>query len=491
MNDEEKIIVELKKKPLKTEREEKRHKTLKTLLSVLLCILIFVTGVSSGIVGYKILHPTTKTNSATVFDEMAYILKYYYLYGSNDDEFVSKLVDKALHGMSDFEDDPYTAYMSKQELEAFSSSINQDFIGIGVQYTKVNDVGLITKVLADSPAERAGLLAGDIFSFVDGLSIAELTADEIKQLVVGEKGTIVTVTITRDNETFDVHIPRGAVSYTVTGVQEDDFYYLVIESFGQTTGKEIMSYLDENTSRNIIIDVRSNSGGYQTSVQEVSGLFIGNGQVYLKQEDNQGNMKEDRTICSKTYSFDKIAILTNGKTASAAEVFTIALKESLDNVVIIGDTTYGKGVIQNTHMLSNGAALKFTDYYWYSPNGTSIHKTGIKPDIEVKENVLYNEAYISMDEDEVFKKEDVSSQIRLCEICLDVMKYKINHTNGYFDLELENAVKQIQEELGIEITGVLDKTTYEAILSSAIYQVSTDISLDDIYNKALEVIHED
>lgn len=488
MEDKESIIFELKKKPLQSEKKEKRHKILKTFLTIILCLVLLVTGAIGGVLGYKIIHPTLDTNSADVFDEMAYILSNFYLYSKDDPEFVSDLIDKALYGMASFEDDPYTTYMSSKQLEEFATSINKDFIGIGVQYTKVNGAGLITKVFIDSPAEKAGLKVGDLFYEVDGISIEDLTADEIKEMVIGQIGTEVVLTVKRDNETLTVPIIRGEVSYTVSFEEYEDYIYLAIESFGQTTGKEIKAYLDRYYDSNIIIDIRDNTGGYQTSVKEVCGLFMGDNVPYLKQEDNLGNVKTDYTSCSKTYDFEKIVILTNSHTASASEVFAIALKEALDNVTIVGTTTYGKGVIQNTHMLSNGAALKFTDYFWYSPNGVSIHKVGVKPDIEVKLDEINYEPYISMNDDEVYKQEDVSDTIRLASMCLEYLGYDVDHTNGYFDYKMKESLKDIQNEYGLSVTGNLDKKTYELILSNAVYEMSTNIDKDYQLIKAREIV---
>ncbi|MDO4197704.1 MAG: S41 family peptidase [Erysipelotrichaceae bacterium] len=489
MNEEnENIYLDLKKKPLESERKEIRQKRKKTILMVVLCVLIFLTGFGIGF--FLPRTPNSINYSFTsVLQEIEYILQNRYLYSDQSDEFVAELEDKALKGMTTFEDDPYTYYMSEEELNSFYSGINQSFVGIGIQYTKVSEAALVTKVFFDSPGERAGLKEGDMIIEIDGVSLADKNADEIKELALGEEGSEVRLTVLRDTQTIIIPVIRGTVDYTVLCDQVDDYLYLVIESFGSNTGKEIMNYLDHYSNiKKIIIDVRDNGGGFQSSVSEVCGLFIGNNEVYLQQQDNSGNMFSDLTKCSKTYSFDKIVVLVNQNTASAAEVFAICMKEKCDTATIVGTTTYGKGVIQNTTMLSNGGSLKFTDYYWYSPNGISIHKTGVEPDITVENDEVWTLLYEEMADDETFVKEDVSDVVRLCEKCLKFLGYPVEHTNGYFDESFETIINEYKNKQGMEEDGVLTKDIYEAILSSAVYEMSANESLDAQLVKAKELM---
>ena len=147
-------------------------------------------------------------------------------------------------------------------------------------------------------------------------------------------------------------------------------------SFGDTTADECIRYLDEYQGYSkLIIDLRDNSGGYQDSVQKVAGLFIGKDKVVLQETDSENVTESYKTIVEKYYdNFKKIIVLTNKNTASAAEVLSICLKEQHENATLVGETTYGKGVVQKSFYLDDGSALKITSSYWSSPNGVSKNK---------------------------------------------------------------------------------------------------------------------
>ncbi len=492
MNEENNnVYIDLKKQPLKSEREEIRRKRIGIIIQIALCLLLFVGGIG---IGYLIPRkPSTNTHRfQSVLEQVEYILQSRYLYSDKSDDFAVELEDKALTGMTTFPDDPFTSYMSQKQLEAFYTGINQSFVGVGIQYTKVNDAGMITKVFFDSPAERAGLQEGDLFTHIDGISVADKTTDEIKDLAIGEEGTEVRMTVLRDGQEMEITVIRGTVDYTVVCDRYDDYLYMSVESFGESTAKEMSNYFDRNEDvKKIILDLRGNGGGFQSAASQVCGLFIGDNQVYLQQQDNAGNRFASTTKTDKTYKFDKIVILANKTTASAAEVFTICLKERCENVTVVGTPTYGKGVIQNTLMLNNGGSLKFTDYYWYSPDGVSIHKTGITPDITVENDEVWTVPYVDMDDETTFAREDVSDVVELCEKCLRFIEYPVDHTNGYFDETLEETVNDIRRQCGMEENGLINKEVYEIILSNTIYVISNDPGKDYQLNKARELMHED
>lgn len=488
---EEKVYFDLKKVPLESEKQEKKKKRRFIALNISLCIFLIVLGFVFGILFNRSLHPVDNVDPKNTFGEIAAVLNNYYLYKNDHDDFDTELLDKALYGMTSFEDDHYTSYMSKEELESFTSSINMDYVGIGVVYSLQDGFGVIERVIINSPAQKAGILDGDIIVSVDGKSVKGLSTDEIKELVVGEKGTVVTIGISRNGEINDIDVIRDEVDNTVYCVKQDDYVLMDIYSFGETTGKECMSYLDQYTDLNeIIIDMRDNTGGYQTAVAEVAGLFIGNKEVYLKQIDKDGNEIEALTDCAKTYkNFEDIVIIVNENTASAAEVFTICLKEKLDNVTIVGTNTYGKGVIQSTHYLANGGALKFTSYAWTSPNGVSINGVGVKPDEEVRLDDICYSLYISMNEDETFEYDSVSEITKIVQLCFKYLGYDVDRTDGYFDYSTANALYNYKIDNDLPVDEVLDKKTYDNIVSltlSNIYKGINDYQMD----KAIQLINE-
>lgn len=487
----ETVTVGLEKVPLKTEREEKRNKRKHTTLITGLLILFLVVGFGLGCLFVYKVHPVNKADATNTMGEIEALLNRYWIYSNDYEDFNKTLEDKAFYGMTTFEEDPYTTYMSNDELNEFSTSINMDYVGIGVQYSLNNNTAIIERVFANSPAERAGILAGDIIVKVDGQSIDGLTTEQIKEMVIGEEGSKVVISVLRDNKPLDFEVIRNNVDSSVYCYNQDDYIVMELSSFGVNTGKDIIEYLDQYEDyHKIIIDLRNNSGGYQTSVKEIAGLFIGNGEVYLRQKDKDGNEVADLTNCSKTYTnFDKYVLLVNNQTASAAEVFTICLKEKLDNVTIVGDTTYGKGVIQSTNYLLNGGVLKYTTFNWYSPNGVSIHKTGIEPDVPVRQADIAYEYLIQMGEDESYKYDEVSDVVAFGQKALSFLGYDIDRTDGYFDKSFETALIKYKTTNKLDNVEVLDYKTYEVLTSSVISELSNK-DKDYQFNKAIELIQE-
>lgn len=488
--EDDKYYFDLKRVPLETEREEKRRNRKKRFLVFLLCLFLFVLGALIGYLLYGKLHQVYDLDSKDVLGEIEYDMDNYWLYSSEYEDLKSTLEDKAFYGMTNFEDDPYTSYMSTEEMEAFSTSINMDYVGIGVEYSTVDGKAIVRRVFKLSPAEKAGILPGDIIVEVDGINIEDKTSDEIKELVLGEKGTDVVIGVERSGQKLQLTCTRDSISNTAHTYEDDGYLILELSSFGNNTAKEISSYLDEYTDReSIIIDLRDDTGGYQTSVKEVCGLFIGNDKVYLKQKDSKGRETVDYTRASKVYdNFKNIVIIINEDTASAAEVFALCLKEMHPNTTIVGVTSYGKGVIQTNRALSNGGILKMTAYYWYSPSGASIHNVGIKPDYEVRMPDIAYEYYTELNDDESYGIDSVSNVCRIGQIALDYLGYEVNRTDGYFDSSFENALIQYKADNNLGDSPILDKDTYSSIISSAVRELLTNLSKDSQLNKAKEVV---
>lgn len=488
---EEKVIITAKKEYLSSEKEEIKQSFRRRLLIVFLCFLLAIATFTGGYFSYKLFHPSYSINEETTLGEIEYILDHYWLYSNNYDDFIKSIEDKAFYGMSFFPEDPYTTYMSYDESTDFYSSINMNYVGIGVQYESIDNVNTIKKVFKDSPAFIAGLLVGDIIEKVDGTSVDGLNADEIKQLVLGEKGSKVTISVKRGIDYLDIPVYRDAVDSSVYAYTQDDYVVLQLLSFGLDTGKNTMKYLDEYLDYDkLIIDLRDNTGGYQASVEEIAGLFIGNNEVYMKQVDKNGNEVIDKTHCEKTYdNFRKIIVLTNSQTASAAEVLTICLKEKNENVTLVGTTTFGKGVVQSEFKLSNGASLKVTNTKWLSPNGVWINGEGIKPDEEVfLHDVLYETFYV-MSEQEQYEYDDVSNYVKVCQLALDYLGYDVDRFDGYFDESFLEALNEFKTDNNLESDGILDKDTYSLIYSKTSI-ASIDPAKDSQMLRAIELLGE-
>jgi carboxyl-terminal processing protease len=489
MEENNTVVYDLKKVPLRSERRERRKRRAIGLVFFLCCLLcvglgFFIARALSSI-------PDKGNNDVTAYQEIRQIMNRYWLYGDQYEDLDQELEDKALYGMTAFDFDPYTSYMSAEEMNSFSDSINGNYVGIGVEYSYVNSKALIMKVFYSSPAEKAGLQAGDAIIGIDGTDVSGLDTEGIRELVLGEEGTDVILTIERGTEVFDVPVTRGVVNSTVFAYAQDRYIFMELNSFGASTCEECIKYLDAYPDKDrIIIDLRGNGGGYQGSVRDICGLFIGPDQVYLRQKGIDGVESVDVTPKDSRYfeNLKKIVLLVSKDTASAAEVFTIALKEKCPDVTIVGETTYGKGVIQTNRILRNGGVLKLTSYYWYSPNGVSIDKTGIEPDVEVLMPDIYYQTYFEMDDDETYEYDSVSNTVLVTQKALDYLGYEVERSDGYFDRSLADALRTYKADRGLPEDEILDQQTFNSIVSETRRELSNNREKDTQFQKALEII---
>ena len=490
IEDNDKVVIKVVKTPLASERKEKKQKRIKTIIIIALCVFLLLGGFVVGLFSNRIIHPSYDMEANTTLGEIEFILDKYWLYSYDYEDFIDEIENKAFYGMTYFNEDPYTTYMSNDESNNFVTNINMNYVGVGLQYESINGINTIKKIFKDSPAEIAGLEVGDVILAVDDTLIESLDTDEIKTLVVGEAGTQVTFLVRRGNEEKRITCVREKVDSSVYAYAQDDYVVLELLSFGIETAQNTMKYLDGYTDYDkILIDLRDNTGGYQTSVEEIAGLFIGNEQVYMRQVDKDGNEYVDYTDCAKTYdNFKKIVILTNKNTASAAEVLTICLKEQFPDATIVGETTFGKGVVQSTFTLLSGDSLKVTTTKWLSPNGVWINGEGIKPDVEVRLHDVMYENYYILPENQDFCYDTVSNYVRLAQLSLDYLGYDINRFDGYFDSEFEEELMKYQADSDLEVTGILNSGTYNALYFDML-RASTE-SFNDVQKvKAIEILH--
>lgn len=300
-----------------------------------------------------------------------------------------KLIDGALKGMVESVGDVYTEYYTKEELEDFSATTLGNFVGIGVymQADLENDVVVIQAPIENSPAEKAGLKTGDQILKVDGKEYKAEDIDDMSNHIKGEEGTEVELTIKRGEETFDIKVKRGAVhiNYVVSKKLEDNIGYIYIETFDEGCKEDFLNAYNKLVAENIkslIIDLRYNGGGLVDEALDIAELICDKDDIMLIASDKDG--KKEITKSKKAPIINMpIVLLTNGATASASEIVAAALKDN-EKAEIVGETTYGKGVIQELIYLSNGGAVKVTSAEYYTPKEEKINEIGIKANYEVK-----------------------------------------------------------------------------------------------------------
>ncbi len=437
----------------------------------------------------------TEKNAENKISNTLGIMRRYWYFSKEIEDLDTRLTDQALAGMTDNEEDPHTAYMSKEEIESFTQSINRNFVGIGVQFTNLEDgLQLITRVFRDSPAEKAGVQAGDIIHSVDGVVTDNMTSEELKELVQGEEGTVVTMVFLREGEYVTLDITRGTVGHTVDGsMAEDGIGLLAIEQFGETTQTEVKEFLDEFVEENaskLIIDLRDDGGGYLEALQGVISLFLPENEIFIRREYTDGTQEVNKTGSGQYTQFSPIVILVNENTASAAEAFTLAMKENRDDVTVIGEKTYGKGSVQVTQYYNDGSALKYTDSIWKSPNGVWVNNTGIEPDEIVELHPVLNSEYASVSEDERYEPDCVSPIVAEVQLCLDFLGYEPARTDGYYDEDTAEKLLKFEADNELEETTVIDSKLYGTMISAVVHEWTINDEMDTQYQRALEILRE-
>lgn len=302
------------------------------------------------------------------------------------------LIDAAIEGMYNYLGDEYSIYMDQETTTDLQEQLSGEYTGLGIEIaTYITNDGyknVINKVFENSAAEKAGLKEGDVLLKLDEHDLTKSDSAFISSTVKYGTKEEFTITYSRDEKENTVTIKRGYVFINSVNSKEDnEIGIITIDTFSATIPDQVRDavngFSDKVTS--VIIDLRDNTGGYLSSAYNTADLFIEKGKVVYQLKDKNNNISKYEAKTGVLRRFDKIVVLINENSASASEILAIALKESA-NAIIVGETSYGKGTVQETEQLSSGSMVKYTSSYWLSPNGNSINKLGIKPDVEVKDS---------------------------------------------------------------------------------------------------------
>ncbi|MBZ4642542.1 MAG: carboxyl-terminal processing protease [Deferribacteres bacterium] len=359
------------------------------------------------------------------------------------------LINGAIQGMLQ-NLDPHSSYMDKETYKEFKVETKGEFGGLGITIGMRDKILTVISPIEDTPADKAGIKAGDKIIKIDDKSTANITLDEAVKKLRGKPGTNVKITILRDGveKPFDVTITRAIIKIqAVKSKMIDDIAYIRLTNFKEDASREIMDALkklSKNNYKGIILDLRNNPGGLLTEAVNVANLFLDSGKTVVFTKDRDG--KENHLKTSMFADFDDstpLVVLINEGSASASEIVAGALQD-YRRAVIIGQTSFGKASVQTIIPLSDGSAIKLTTARYYTPKGRSIQGVGIKPDIEISagkivltkshfslkesdlENHLVGEQEKIMDnstksEEDADKPEDINNDIQL-KSAVDVLK---------------------------------------------------------------------
>lgn len=300
---------------------------------------------------------------------------------SNEDAIV------AINSMLSSLNDPYSIFMDEEEFENQMSQIDSKISGIGVHISVESGKILVFSVIEGSPAQKAGLKNGDIIINVDGKETQGLSIQGVANLIRGEKGSTVEITVLRGKEKIEKKIVRDEIKIeNIEHKMIDKYAYINIKSFiAETLPEEFNAALadvQKNNPKGYIIDLRNNTGGLLSNAIYIANLFLEQGDIVLI-VNRDGVQNNIAAKYNPEYIKEPVVILINPLSASASEIFCGALKDN-NRATLVGDKTFGKGLVQKVYTMPNSMGMNLTISRYLTPKGTDIHKVGIKPDYNVK-----------------------------------------------------------------------------------------------------------
>ena len=363
---------------------------------IIICAVSLISALATGI----IVTNSYKTSNGLNYNELLndeHLSEFLEVYASVSDNYyedVDKdaLIDTALNAMLDYLGDSYTTHLNSSETKALEERLAGSYKGIGIEIIGSEIVG-VTK---DSPAEEAGLQVGDLLVSVDGTSVGDKSSSEISDLIKNSSDESVSLIINRAGTelTYDVAIADVATKAIAYSLLENNIGYLKMDIFSKTLSSQVdlaLKDMESQGMQKLIMDLRDNTGGYLESAEDTANLFLEKGKLIYSLENSETKADyHDETSACKNYP---IVILLNSNSASASEILAAALKDSYSGpILFVGETSYGKGLVQQTYDLSDGSMAKYTSARWLRPNGECINGKGLKPDYEVIKAEMYDEA---------------------------------------------------------------------------------------------------
>jgi len=302
-----------------------------------------------------------------------------------------RLETGAMEGMIGSLGDPYSAYYSPDDFAKLEEHTNGEFVGIGVQLEMKAGQLTVISPIEGSPAAEAGILAGDVIIAVDDDPISSRSEDEVAAALRGAAGTQVTVRMKRGDQEIDFPLTRRKIEIPIVSSKMLDhggkkLGYVSLEQFSLDAGTKLRAAVDglvNDGAQGVVLDLRNNGGGLLDESVSVASIFIQNGPIVsVVDRDGNSQVYDARGDANEN---TPLVVLVNGYTASASEIVSGALKDD-HRARLIGEKTFGKGVVQVLMPLSNGGALKYTSGSYHTPAGIDINKVGIEPDVPVTDD---------------------------------------------------------------------------------------------------------
>lgn len=308
----------------------------------------------------------------------------YRIYNGPIDE--NKLLEGSIKGMVNALGDPYSQFYNAQEYKELAEDNTGKFVGVGIQISVVENQIVVVSPIEGGPAKEAGIMAGDIITKIDGQVYTGQDLQEAVKHMRGEPGTSVKLGLRRGDKELDFDITRREITTKSVTYEmlKGNLGYVMLSQFTKDSDKEVKKALDDlkaKGAKGFILDLRGNPGGFLIESVNIASNFIPKNKVIVSTMDKYKNKKEDVSIGGDYIGFPLVVLIDKGS-ASASEVIAGAFKD-YKVATLIGEKSYGKGIVQTIMDLPEGEGLKLTVAAYYSPNGTNIHKIGIQPDVAV------------------------------------------------------------------------------------------------------------
>ena len=391
-----------------------------------------------------------------------------------------QLTEGAIKGMLGELNDPYSVYMNEETSSQFQQTLDSSFQGIGAEISLIDGKFVIVSPFKNSPAERSGIKPGDEIIQIDRKEVKGMELYDVVSLIRGKVGTKVTIEIKRGSSehpiTFLVErdeIPIETVHAAIKEVQDKKIGYIQITSFSERTADDFskgLKDMEEQKLDGLLIDVRGNPGGLLTSVQEILKNFITKEQPYIQIQERNGKKNKFYSTLKEKKEYP-IAVLINKGSASASEIFAGAMQEA-EEYPLIGETTFGKGTVQQPVAMGDGSTIKLTFYKWLTPDGDWIHKKGIKPTIPVHQESYYTLQPLVITK--TLQKDMNNKQVKTLQQMLDGVGYAPGRTDGYFNGKTEKAVKAFQRMYKLPVTGKVDHDVAAQIQQAVVDKIKDE-----------------
>jgi len=352
---------------------------------IITAISVYNYANKGGIEKYVANAKNEDTSLAATLSNFKSVLEQKYVGEINENDLTEGAIKGYVAGLGD----PYTEYLTKDEMTSLSEETQGEYMGVGIYIannTITNEI-VVLRTIGNSPAYRAGLLTGDIIKTVDNVEYTGEQLNEASNAMKGESGTTVKIKIIRNGEEKEFEIKREVIKLIcVTSKKlENEVGYVKISSFDGGCAEEFKNNYEELKKQGInslVIDLRYNGGGLVDEALNIAELMVDKDKTMLITKSKNAEEVITKSKSNKIIDMP-IVVLVNEYSASASEILTGILKESV-GATVVGKTTYGKGVIQTVYQLSDGSGLKITTDEYYTPNHNVINKVGIKPDEEIE-----------------------------------------------------------------------------------------------------------